>query len=70
MGRNDLAAEAVLAMECLTTRDWDRALRDACLRALDDLDEGSTEIRARLLGRLAEAQMHVGDVEAAAASSP
>jgi DNA-binding CsgD family transcriptional regulator len=69
LGRSDLAAEAVLVMECLTTVDWDRDLRDACLRALAELGDDAVELRARLLGRLAETQENVGDLAAAAASS-
>jgi DNA-binding CsgD family transcriptional regulator len=67
--RADLVAEAVLVMECLTTLTWDEALRQMCADALAGLGPEPTSIRARVLSRLAETEVNVADLAAAAESS-
>jgi DNA-binding CsgD family transcriptional regulator len=67
--RPDLAAEAVLVVECTTALAWDRALRRWCAEALADLGPEPTGIRAKVLGRLAETEVYVADLTAAANTS-
>jgi DNA-binding CsgD family transcriptional regulator len=69
LGSADLVAEAVLVMECLTALAWDRTLRQHCADALAGLGDASTGIRARVLSRLAETEVHVADLAAAVDSS-
>jgi DNA-binding CsgD family transcriptional regulator/tetratricopeptide (TPR) repeat protein len=67
-GRSDLLAETALAIECTSVVDWDRRVRDVCADALAGLPEPSA-VRARVLARLAEAQLWMGELDDARANS-
>ncbi len=60
-GRPDVLGEAALTMEPIGILRWDLDIRRWCEEALDGLDQADVALRARLLARLSEASVYVGE---------
>lgn len=61
MDRPDLLGEAALTMEAIGELAWDLGLRRLCDEALAGLGDSDDALRARLLARLTEASVYVGE---------
>ncbi|MGI9033630.1 MAG: helix-turn-helix transcriptional regulator [Acidimicrobiales bacterium] len=60
-GRPDLLGEAALVLEAIGSQRWDRDVRQWCEEALAGLGESQPSLRVRLLARLTEASIYLGD---------
>ena len=65
IGRPDLVGEAALRLEPVGTLAWDLDIRLWCEEALSGLGEAEPSLRARLLARLTEASIYLGEDSAA-----
>ncbi|MEU6340763.1 AAA family ATPase [Streptomyces sp. NPDC046977] len=69
IGRPDLIAEAALGVEPIGSMSWDLGLRQWCEEALAGVDPAEVALRARLLGRSAEAAVYTNEFAAAESAS-
>ncbi|MFF3559674.1 AAA family ATPase [Streptomyces sp. NPDC002574] len=69
IGRPDLMAEAALGVEPIGSMSWDLSLRQLCEEALAGVDPAEVSLRARLLGRSAEAAVYTNEIAAAESAS-
>jgi DNA-binding NarL/FixJ family response regulator len=69
LGRADLIGEAALVMDPVEVLQWDAPVREMCAEALAGLGTQTTPLRARVLARLAEISMYLGDLDEAAVTS-